>query len=125
MNKILALLGATLIFISGVAGVGLLDGGAGSAPGAAAATTAGAAIAAVPIQAFTFKPARLTVSVGGRVTWTNLDSTPHTASADQGPAFDTGTLNQGQSKTITFPTAGTFAYHCAFHAFMVATVTVG
>ena len=31
---------------------------------------------------------------------------------------------QHQSKTITFRTAGTFTYHCAFHPFMQASVTV-
>jgi plastocyanin len=74
---------------------------------------------------FTFRPATVHVKVGGRVTWANRDSAAHTATADQGPTFDTGTLKQGQRKTVTFAIAGTFTYHCAFHAFMKGTVTVG
>ncbi len=126
MNKILALTGLILILATGAAAVGLLDGstsrgGASPSVAAGAATTA----ASVPIAAFAFKPKAVHVNVGGSVTWNNLDSAPHTATADQGPSFDTGTLMQHQSKTVTFAKAGTFSYHCAFHPFMQATVTVG
>jgi plastocyanin len=121
MNKILALGGALLILATGAGAVGLLDGGG---PASATTVAAGAHTAAVPIAGFAFKPAKLVVSVGARVTWTNEDSAPHTATADQGQAFDTGTLMQHQSRTVTFRTAGTFTYHCAFHPFMTATVTV-
>ncbi len=130
MNKLLALFGVLLILVTATAAVGLLDGvGGGSSSSVAANPTpstggSGASAATVPIKSFAFKPAKLTVSVGARITWTNLDSAPHTATADQGAAFDTGTLNQNQSKTVTFSTAGTFSYHCAFHPFMLATVTV-
>ena len=63
-------------------------------------------------------------SVSGAVTWTNADSAPHTATAKAGSAFDTGTLNQGQSKKVTFSKAGTFQYTCTFHPFMSGTVVV-
>lgn len=122
MNKLLALLGVALILATGLAATGVLDGGGGGTTPAGAAP--GALTATVPISGFLFRPAALTVRVGARVTFVDLDSASHTATADNGTAFDTGTLVQRQSKTITFPTAGTFAYHCAFHPFMQATITV-
>jgi plastocyanin len=77
----------------------------------------------VAIRNYDFAPRSLTVRAGTRVTWTNHDATAHTATAN--PAgFDTGTLAANASHTIDFKHPGTFTYHCAFHAFMTATVTV-
>jgi plastocyanin len=78
----------------------------------------------VAIRMFAFSPQRLTVRVGTRVTWTNYDSTAHTATANNNTSFDTGTINPGQSRTVRFTRPGTYPYHCAFHAFMTGTVTV-
>jgi hypothetical protein len=61
---------------------------------------------------------------GTTVAWTNKDATEHTATADSGPSFDTGAIQQGQMRTITFTKPGTYAYHCGFHPFMTATVVV-
>ena len=77
----------------------------------------------VKIANFAFAPPTLTVKVGTRVTWGNKDSSPHTATSDQ-PGFDTGSLTQGKRMTIQFNRPGTFSYHCAFHAFMTATIKV-
>jgi plastocyanin len=95
-------------------------------------TTASGPVSSVPVAAshvrvridnYAFVPPTLTVKVGTRVTWTNRDSTAHTATADGG-SFDTGTLGKGRSMTIQFNKPGTFSYHCAFHAFMTATIKV-
>jgi plastocyanin len=77
----------------------------------------------IAISNYAFAPKALTVKAGTHVTWTNHDSTAHTATADGG-AFDTGTIAPKASHTIDFTRPGTFTYHCAFHAFMTATVTV-
>lgn len=77
----------------------------------------------VTIQNYAFSPATITVKVGDTVTWTNNDSAPHSATADDG-SFDTGTFSQGQSKSITFKKAGTFTYHCSVHPYMKGTVIV-
>jgi plastocyanin len=77
----------------------------------------------VAIHNYDFAPKSLTVTVGTRVTWTNDDATAHTATADGG-GFDTGTVAPKASRTVDFTHPGTFTYHCAFHAFMTATVTV-
>ncbi len=78
---------------------------------------------AVDIKNFAFAPATITVKVGDSISWTNNDSMPHSASSDNG-SFDTGILQTGQSKSITFTKAGTFTYHCSVHGSMKGTVIV-
>lgn len=90
-------------------------------PAAGAST---AASANVGISAYKFVPSTISVKRGGSVTFSNRDPTAHTATADTGSSFDTGTLQQGQSKKVTFETSGTFPYHCVFHAFMTGSVIV-
>lgn len=77
----------------------------------------------VAIQSFAFSPNNITVTVGTTVTWTNNDSTPHTATSDSS-VWASPVLSQGQSFSFTFNTPGTFAYHCALHSSMHGTVTV-
>lgn len=79
----------------------------------------------VSIQNFAFSPATVHVKIGGSVTWTNKDATPHTAT-DNGGAFDSGSIGVDQTFKKTFSTAGTYTYHCTFHSMMAnATVVVG
>jgi plastocyanin len=78
---------------------------------------------AVDIAGFAFSPPSITVAVGDTVTWSNSDAQNHTATANDG-SFDTGTVSSGSPKTVTFSTAGTFAYHCKIHPSMTATVVV-
>jgi len=78
---------------------------------------------AVTIQNFAFAPASITVPVGSTVTWTNKDAVAHTTTSD-GAGWDSGSLAQNASFARTFPSKGTFSYHCAIHPNMVATVTV-
>jgi plastocyanin len=82
-----------------------------------------AADEAVTIAGFAYDPATITVSVGDSVTWTNNDGVVHTATADNG-SFDTGTIGDGASGSVTFSAAGTFAYHCTIHSSMAGTVVV-
>ena len=77
----------------------------------------------VSIKNFAFNPPNATVSAGTTVTWVNNDQVPHTATANDG-AFDSGTLQPGQSYSFKFDKAGTYAYHCNIHPYMTATVTV-
>lgn len=77
----------------------------------------------VQIANFAFNPSTLTVKVGTTVTWTNADSAQHTVTANDG-SFASGDLNQGDSFSFTFTTAGTYAYHCDVHPGMKATITV-
>jgi plastocyanin len=85
----------------------------------------GSALAAdhdVAISGFSFSPRTLTVQVGDTVTWTNSDAQTHTATS--GSAWDTGNIGNGQSKSITFRTAGTFDYVCRIHPQMSGTIVV-
>ncbi|PWU24086.1 amidase [Candidatus Cerribacteria bacterium 'Amazon FNV 2010 28 9'] len=88
-----------------------------------AASTAPATTQNVTIQNFAFGPATLTVKAGTTLTWTNKDSMAHTATADDG-TFDTESIAPNTSKSITFNTPGTFAYHCSVHPSMHATIIV-
>lgn len=84
----------------------------------------GGGAAAVTIQGFQFQPATITVSVGTTVTWTNRDGAPHTVTADQGSAFNSGSLSSGGTFQHTFSQAGRFSYHCDLHPSMTGTVVV-
>jgi plastocyanin len=68
----------------------------------------------VTIQNFAYNPTPITINVGDSITWTNLDQAAHSAKSTTG-AFDTTILTTGQSKALTFGTAGTFAYICGVH----------
>ena len=76
----------------------------------------------VAIANFAFSPAQVTVSTGAVVTWTNSDSAAHTVTFDDG--LDCGRLAGGGTVSATFPTAGSYAYHCTIHPSMRGTVVV-
>jgi len=75
----------------------------------------------VNINGMSFSPASKTVKVGTTITWINNDVVPHTVTADDN-SFDSGSIAAGGKFTHTFAAAGTFAYHCNFHAGMNGTV---
>lgn len=77
----------------------------------------------VNLSNMSFTPNSLTVPVGTSVTWTNKDAVTHTVTSDTG-LFDSGNLTSGSKYTYTFPTAGTYAYHCKIHAGMTGTIVV-
>jgi plastocyanin len=89
----------------------------------ASATSTAAADMAITIQGFAFSPATITVPVGTKVTWTNQDPATHTVTSDTG-VFDSKNLTTGGTFSFTFNQAGSFAYHCAIHTRMVATIVV-
>ena len=76
--------------------------------------TPSATVAVAVVQNFEFSPATITISKGQTVTWTNMDSAPHTITSTTG-VFDSGTLNQGQTFSYTFNNTGTFEYSCTVH----------
>ncbi len=114
----------------GSAGTGTTPTASGSTP-VATATQAGNAqtvtITTDSSGAFAFSPASLTIKAGTTVTWKNETAVPHTVTSDDGKSFDSGAanpINQGGTFSFTFTTPGTFAYHCAIHPFMKATIIV-
>ena len=117
-------------------------GGAGTTGGATPTTGTTTTPAATATQAgntqtvmittdssgsFVFSPVRLTIKAGTTVTWKNTTTVAHTVTSDDGKSFDSGIANPipaGGTFSFTFTTPGTFAYHCAIHPFMMATVIV-
>ena len=77
----------------------------------------------VRIDNFTFRPERLTVAPGTRVTWTNNDDVPHTVTADD-KTFKSGTLDTDDKFSFVFDKPGTYSYFCAVHRHMTGTVVV-
>jgi plastocyanin len=92
--------------------------------GPASGTPASSRAARVVISNFSYRPSHLTVARGTRVTFTNRDRTPHTATSTTTAGFDTGTIEPGASRAVTLSKPGTYSYFCQFHAFMRAVVTV-
>jgi LPXTG-motif cell wall-anchored protein len=77
----------------------------------------------VSIEDFFFSPANMTVAPGTTVTWVNNGQAPHTSTADDG-AWDSGTLQPGESFSFTFDQAGTYTYLCSIHPDMTGAITV-
>ncbi len=80
-----------------------------------------AATTSISVGSFAF-PATTTVKVGDTVTWSNSSGAGHTVTADDG-SFDQ-TLPSGGTASVTFATAGSFAYHCSIHSSMTGTIVV-
>lgn len=71
-----------------------------------------------------FSPKPIQITVGSTVTWTNTTAPTHTSTSDTG-VWNTGPITPGAtSVAVSFPTAGTFAYHCTFHPTMTGSVIV-
>jgi plastocyanin len=125
-NTAVATVGATTGLVTGVA-VGsatitaTISGIAGTKAVAVAQPTATATVAAT--TGLTFEPAQVDILAGGTVTW-QFQATAHnvTFNSSGSPTNigDTANGNVGR----TFPTAGTFAYHCTLHPGMNGTVIV-
>lgn len=77
----------------------------------------------VSISDSTFSPSTITVAAGDTVTWTNNDSPIHDITSADG-TWTSGILNPGESFSQTFDDPGTYAYLCALHPYMTATVVV-
>jgi amicyanin len=80
----------------------------------------------VAIKDFAFTQKAIKVKVGTTVTWTNNDSVQHSVVANSASAdAPNGSLiGKGETYKFTFTKAGTYAYHCAPHPYMKATVEV-
>ncbi|SRR5712691_787274 len=94
----------------------------------------GGNMASVAIANTAYAPSSITVKAGTTVTWTNDDGVTHSVTSDAG-TFAGGDLSgtmmdpyggmtAGGSLKVTFTTAGTYDYHCNYHAAMHGMVTV-
>jgi plastocyanin len=114
-----------LLLIAGVTACGSSSSGAASGGGSG---SSGGAVqsgtAKVTIQGFAFHPSSLTVKAGTKVTFTNEDSTTHTATSQGDSTIDSGNLAKGQTYTVTLSKAGTYNYICTIHQYMHGSITV-
>ena len=129
------LAGIAIVLVAAGCGGGDDNGGSATTKPAAATTTAPATPTAgtggsaaetkvtVDIKDFKFNADKVHVAVGGTVTWNNSDGQNHTATSAGN--FETGPIEPGKSKSVTFDKAGTFKYACSIHPFMTGTVVVG
>lgn len=68
------------------------------------------------------------VPAGGTVVWANADTVPHTVTAGSHArpllTFDSGVVAPGDAARVRFDDPGEFAFFCALHPDMTASVTV-
>lgn len=112
------LLAAIAALIAGCGSSG--DGTDQTSSPASAATGA----KAVTIEDYIYEPASITVPKGTTVSFTNRDSTPHTATSKESGLFESGSIDTGKTGKVTLEETGTFAYYCLFHPFMKGTIVV-
>ncbi len=77
----------------------------------------------IQMVANAFTPKSLTVKSGTMVKWTNADTVSHTVTADNG-SYNSGTIQPGQSYSLTFTIPGTYTYYCTLHSGMTGTIIV-
>jgi quinohemoprotein ethanol dehydrogenase len=72
---------------------------------------------------YRYGPGRIRIKAGTTVTWTNIGDLPHTATAEKFE-WDTGDIDPGQSKSVTFKEPGNYYYICRPHPWMYGQVIV-
>jgi alcohol dehydrogenase (cytochrome c) len=77
----------------------------------------------IPVDDYFYSPKRVQVSVGDTVTFKNNGALIHTATESKS-AWDTGDIAPGESKSVTFDSAGTYVYNCSPHPWMIGQVIV-
>jgi plastocyanin len=117
--------------LASVAGGASLQGSDSTPPASPGASPAASPMAsprvgntvAVAIVDYGFDAAEMEVPVGTTVIWTNTGGVIHTTTAQDG-LWDSGILNTGETFSHTFTEPGTYAYGCALHPKMLATIVV-
>ena len=100
-----------------------MERGAATLPSAGTVVRLHQHLVRVSIVNFAFKPARLVVSPGTRIVWTNKDSDPHTVTSAKGQ-WASDALDTDEHFARIFNKVGTFAYYCSIHSFMHGVIIV-
>jgi plastocyanin len=78
--------------------------------------------AGVTVQVFKFRPDRIEVKAGTRVTWTNQDEITHTVTSgtpeQRDASFDIRLAGKGTTGSVEFTRAGVFPFFCERHPAM-------
>lgn len=82
--------------------------------------------ATVNIMSHAFNPTDVTIPVGGRVVWNNMDAALHTVTSKPGEpsVWSSGDLSPNQSYDRVFSSPGTYNYQCDYHSWMTGRVVV-
>ena len=74
----------------------------------------------ISLQEFDINPEKIVVDRGTKIIWKNEDQLFHRVVSDSlvegKPLFDSQNIKSEGNFQMTFPDAGTFSYHCSFHA---------
>ena len=81
------------------------------------------ATATVHIKNFAYHPPTLTIAAGTVVRFVNDDAEAHTVTAVD-KSFDSEGLDSGDAWGYRFVAPGKYAYFCALHPYMRATIVV-
>jgi len=122
MSSVVLVTGA---FLAGCGGDDRNDAGAKAPKPAASASGPLSGNASVKIINFEFKPQKVKVKPGTKVTWTNDDTAIHDVK-DTSP-LDTPKspeMAKGDTYSITYAALGTYSYICAIHQYMTGSVEV-
>ncbi len=97
-----------------------------STTAASTTTTAATASGETTVVAvdFKFNPQNIKATTGTKVTWTNNDSATHQIVSKGDPFPGDGTIDSGQSYSVTFDTPGTYDYFCGIHNSMTGSIVV-
>ena len=81
--------------------------------------------APVDIINFEFKPQKVVVKTGTKVTWTNEDTTIHDIK-DTSPLATpvSKEMSKGETFSITYAQPGSYSYICGIHQYMTGSVEV-
>ena len=121
---LLAALGTSLVLATG--GIALFSDKEGSTEQSEASRSAVSVKKTdrVRIADFKYKPPAVQIKVGSKIAFVNDDNAAHTSTSKTSGAFDTGSIKQGETKSVVLEKAGDFDYYCAFHPFMKAKIRV-
>ena len=122
---------AALVLMFGVVavGVGACGGGGGGDKGKddAKAPAGGPLSGDAPVRIvnFEFKPQKMLVKPGTKVTWTNDDTNIHDIK-DTSPLNTpvSHELSKGETFAITYAQPGSYSYVCGIHPYMTGSVEV-
>ena len=82
----------------------------------------------VTVQLFQFKPGRLEVKAGARVTWTNQDDIGHTVTSgtpeQRDGRFEAALAGPGAAVTVELTEPGVYPYFCSRHRSMRGEIRV-
>jgi plastocyanin len=122
-HRVVALALIAGLALAGCGGGGDSDEGKDAKPASSNGPLSGEA--PVRIDNFEFKPQKVVVKPGTKVTWTNDDTNIHDIK-DTSPLATpvSQSLSKGDTFSITYAQPGSYKYECGIHPYMTGSVEV-